>query len=60
MLALPRALLCAAVLLLQAAAAVSAPTDAEERLPGWLGEVKRGEAIEPVAWRPRYALRARS
>ena len=51
-----RALLCAALLLLQAAAAVAAATDAEERLPGWLGEVKQSEAIEPVAWRPRYAL----
>lgn len=52
-----RALLCAAVLVLQAVAvSVAAPTDAEERLPGWLGEVKQSEAIEPVAWRPRYAL----
>ena len=55
MLTSPNALLCAALLVLQAAVAVAAPTVAEERLPGWLGEVKQNEAIEPVAWRPRYA-----
>jgi hypothetical protein len=55
-LAVLRAVLCAALLLLPlAAVVVAAPTDAEERLPGWLGEVKQSEAIEPVAWRPRYA-----
>ena len=49
------------LLLLQAAAAVPALTDSDERLPGWLGEVARGAdsqhaPVEPIAWRPRAFL----